>query len=87
LYQYAQDLTQEGIEEIRQYILQRRGYSGICGNAYFSGERIVWQEKQLPMNVLGIFSGVAQYPINEIAPYPQCTMCEVNIVNTSHPIM
>lgn len=86
MYQYAQDLTQEGIEEIRQFVFQGRGYIGICGGAYFTGERVVWQENQLPMNSLGIFPGVTQGPIDEIAPYPRCTMCEINIVNTSHPI-
>lgn len=86
MYQYAQDLTQEGISEIRQFVFQGGGYIGICGGAYFTGESVVWQENQLPMNSLEIFPGVSQGPINEIAPYPQCTMCKVNIVNTSHPI-
>lgn len=86
MYQYAQNLTQEGIEKIRRFVFQGRGYIGICGGAYFTGERVVWQENQLPMNSLGIFPGVTQGPINEIAPYPQCTMCKLNILNTSHPI-
>ena len=86
MFQYAQDLTLEGIEKIRQFVFRGRGYIGICGGAYFTGERVFWQENQLPMNSLGIFPGVTLGPVEEIAPYPQCTMCKVNIVNRSHPI-
>ncbi len=86
MYQYAQDISSEGLDKIRDFISDGGGYIGICGGAYFTGEKVFWQGNQLPMNSLKIFPGTTQGPIDEIAPFPRCTMCKTNIVNTSHPI-
>ena len=86
MYQYSQDISSPGKEKIRNFISNGGGYIGICGGAYFTGERVFWQGNQLPMEPLAIFPGTTQGPIDEIAPYPNCKMCEVNIVDHSHPI-
>jgi glutamine amidotransferase-like uncharacterized protein len=86
MYQYSQNISADGFEKIRNFIRAGGGYIGICGGAYFTGEKIFWQGNQLPMNSLAIFPGITRGPIDEIAPFPHCKMCKTNIVNTSHPI-
>jgi len=86
MYQYAQDLSSEGKEKIKNFVRDGGGYIGICGGAYFTGEKVVWQGSQLPMTPLGIFPGVTKGPIDEIIPYPEYGMCKVNIVDTTHSI-
>lgn len=86
MYQYAQDISLAGKEKIRDFIGDGGGYIGICGGAYFTGEKVIWQGNQLPMTPLGIFSGTTKGPIDSIAPYPHCAMCKVNILDSTHPI-
>jgi len=86
MYQYAQDISSRGMENIENFIRNGGGYIGICGGAYFASEKVVWQGVRLPMTPLGVFPGTAEGPINEIIPYPNYTMCKVNIVDSMHPI-
>lgn len=86
MYQYAEDLSSKGIEQIRDFIHGGGGYVGICGGAYFAGERVIWRGDQLPMRSLNLFPGTAQGPYNEIIPYPDSGMCKVTIVDPTHPI-
>jgi len=86
MYQYAQDLSLPGIERIRRFVGDGGGYIGICGGACLTGERVVWQGNELPMTSLELFPGTTRGPIDEIAPYPDCTMCKLNIVEATHPI-
>jgi len=86
MYQYAEDLSSKGIENIRDFIQGGGGYVGICGGAYFASERVVWRGNQLPMMSLNLFPGTAQGPYKEIIPYPDSGMCQVIIVEPTHPI-
>ena len=86
MYNYAEDLSSEGVENIRGFVRDGGGYIGICGGAYFAGEKVVWQGTQLPMLSLNFFPGTVQGPYDEIVPYPDSTMCLVNIVDTTHPV-
>ena len=86
MYNYAEDLSSEGVENIRSFVRDGGGYVGICGGAYFAGEKVVWQGTQLPMLSLNFFPGTAQGPYDEIVPYPDSIMCLVNIVDTTHPV-
>lgn len=86
MYQYARDISSRGLENIESFIRNGGGYIGICGGAYFAGEKVVWQGDRLPMTPLGIFSGTAEGPFNEIVSYPNYTMCKVNIMDSEHPI-
>jgi len=86
MYQYSQDISSTGMENIKNFIRNGGGYFGICGGVYFAAEKVVWQGNKLPMTPLGIFPGTAEGPINEIVPYPNYTMCKVNIVDSVHPI-
>ncbi len=86
MYQYAQSLSPEGMENIRGFIRNGGGYIGICGGAYFASEKVIWQGDQLPMTSLRLFSGTAEGPRNEIAPCPDYAMCKVNTVAPAHPI-
>lgn len=87
MFQYSQNISSDGLDKIRKFIKNGGSYIGICGGAYFSAEKIVWQGNQLPMNTLGIFDGTAQGTIDEIVPYPQRDMCKVVITDTLHPII
>jgi len=86
MYQYSQLISSAGKQKMREFISDGAAYIGICGGAYFTGERVFWQEQELPMTPLAIFPGVTQGPIDTIAPYPYCTMCKVNIIDHTHPI-
>jgi glutamine amidotransferase-like uncharacterized protein len=86
MYQYSQDISAVGKEHIRDFVKNGGGYIGICGGAYFASERVIWQGQEIPVEFLGLFSGTAQGAIDEIAPYPDYAMCQVNIVEHSHPI-
>jgi biotin--protein ligase len=74
------------VETIKRFVHQGGGYVGICGGAYFAGERIFWQGNQLQMNSLGLFSGETRGAYDEIVTYPDSTMCLVISSQTPHPI-
>lgn len=86
MYRYAQDISSEGMESIKNFISDGGGYLGICGGAYFASDRVIWQGTQLPMTPLGLFQGIAEGPIDEIVPFPDYGMCKINIVDFEHPI-
>jgi biotin--protein ligase len=84
MYQYAQHISSKGKEHIKNFIIGGGGYIGICGGAFFAGEKVIWQGSELPMTPLGIFPGTTKGPINEIILYPDYGMCKVNIVDLTH---
>jgi len=86
MYDYAQDISSEGKENIRSFVHDGGGYIGICGGAYFASEKVYWQGSKLPMTPLRLFSGTATGSISEIMDYPKYTMCKVNLMNAEHPI-
>jgi len=86
MYQYAQDISAGGKENIKNFLRHGGGYIGICGGAYFASEQVIWRGNRLSMTPLGIFPGTAEGPITEIAPYPDHAMCKVNMVARMHPI-
>lgn len=86
LYDYAQDISSEGKENIKSFVHDGGGYIGVCGGAYFASEEVYWQDSKLPMTSLGLFSGTATGPISEIMAYPNYTMCKVNFMNAEHSI-
>jgi glutamine amidotransferase-like uncharacterized protein len=86
MYQYAQDISLNGMDNIKNFVRNGGGYIGICGGAYFASEKVVWRGDQLPMTPLGVFPGTAEGPIKGIVPYPNYTMCKVNILDSTHPI-
>jgi glutamine amidotransferase-like uncharacterized protein len=87
MYDYAQDISPRGKENIRAFVHNGGGYVGICGGAYFAAERVRWLGQQLPMTPLGLFAGAATGPLDEIAPYPNYTMCTANIADRAHSVM
>lgn len=86
MYEYAQDLSSAGKQHIRSFISGGGGYIGICGGAYFAAERVVWRGTTLPMTPLRLFDGTARGVLDEVIPYPQYGMCQVNFENHTHPI-
>ncbi len=86
MYQYAQDLSSIGKENIRSFVREGGSYIGICGGAYFAASRVVWQGEHLQMIPLNLFHGTAEGPYDAIIPYPDYGMCEIRIVNSLHPI-
>ncbi|MBN1352740.1 hypothetical protein JXJ21_25350 [candidate division KSB1 bacterium] len=86
MYQYAQDISSQGMGNIRNFIRKGGGYIGICGGAYFAAEKVFWQNSQLSMASLNLFSGTAKGPVNEIVAYPKYGICQINIFDKTHPI-
>ncbi len=86
MYRYSQNLSDEGFEKIRKFVENGGNYVGVCGGAYFSSKKIIWQGNQIPMTTLGIFDGTTEGTIDEIVPYPQMDMCKVVITDNTHPI-
>jgi len=87
MYDYAQDITLRGKENIRDFVHNGGGYIGICGGAYFASEEVYWRGSQLSMTPLSLFPGRAAGPIDEIMAYPNYTMTRVNVLNQAHPII
>ncbi len=82
---YITDITPEGKDKLRQLIRNGAGYIGTCAGAMFAADTQIWRGQIYATDQLGIFAGTAQGPINEIFPYPQIGMCQVNL-STTHPI-
>jgi glutamine amidotransferase-like uncharacterized protein len=87
MYQYAQGISEQGKENIRNFISNGKGYIGICGGASFAGERCIWRGNQLTMTPLRIFQGWSDQPYNEICPYPDYAMCKVYKTDSNHTII
>jgi glutamine amidotransferase-like uncharacterized protein len=86
MFAYGQDLSVNGKDNIRTFVYNGGGYIGICGGAYFAAEKVFWRGNELPMTALALFPGTAEGPIDAIMPYPNYTMCTVNIINHTHSI-
>jgi glutamine amidotransferase-like uncharacterized protein len=86
MYQYAQDISPAGMENILEFVANGHGYIGICGGAYFASRNVIWQGNQLPMRSLGLFPGTAQGPLDRIKPYPDYAMTELRITGPANPI-
>jgi len=86
MYEYAEDISAAGKDNIQGFIERGGGYIGICGGAYFAAAEVVWRGDQLPMTPLGLFSGRAVGPIKEIFLYPEYGMCQINLLDSEHPI-
>ncbi|MGB3479492.1 MAG: BPL-N domain-containing protein [bacterium] len=86
MYQYGQDISSSGKQNIRDFVAHGGAYIGICGGAYFTGHTVYWQGQQLPMTPLNLFPGTTRGPVDSIAPYPNCIMCRISIIDTIHPI-
>ncbi len=86
MYQYDQDISSRGDENIREFVQSGGCYVGICGGAYFASQEVIWRGETLPMSPLGLFSGTAQGPIHEIVSFPDYGMSTVEIVTPNHPV-
>lgn len=86
MYQYAEDISARGKNNIRSFIERGGGYVGICGGAYLAASEVVWRGEQLAMTPLRLYQGSAVGPIKEIFLYPEYGMCQVNITPSGHPI-
>jgi glutamine amidotransferase-like uncharacterized protein len=86
MYQYSLDISPEGKEKIKEFVLGGGGYLGVCGGAYFAGEEVVWRGDILPMTPLGLYRGTATGPDDRVVPYPGYNMCDVEIMSQGHPI-
>ena len=91
MWVYKSHLSAPGVNKIREYVKLGGGYIGICAGSYFAATKIVWrgwanEPRQYFTNTgLGIFSGIADGPIDDFAPTYQVNNCVVNI-NRNHPI-
>jgi glutamine amidotransferase-like uncharacterized protein len=86
MYEYAEGIAAAGKEIIRGFIKRGGGYVGIGGGAYFAASEVIWRGNQLSMAPLGLYSGSAVGPIKEIFLYPEYGMCQVNLLESEHPI-
>ena len=86
MYEYGNSISSTGRQNIKNFLSKGGGYIGVCGGAYYASKAIYWRGAPLPVQSLGIFPGSASGPVDQIMPYPNYTMCKVNIVKTNHPI-
>jgi glutamine amidotransferase-like uncharacterized protein len=91
MWVYKSYLSSSGVQKINDYVRLGGGYIGICGGSYFAAKKIVWrgwadEPRQYFTNTgLGIFSGIADGPIEDYAPSYQDNNCKV-IISQNHPI-
>lgn len=86
MYQYAQDLSSNGGQKIRDFVYRGGGYIGICGGAYYASERVVWQSRRLVMASLGLFNGEAIGALSQIISYADYGMCNITVTTHTHLI-
>jgi glutamine amidotransferase-like uncharacterized protein len=86
MYEYAEDISPDGKQKIKDFIGSGKAYLGICGGAYFAASEVVWQEQTLPMVSLELFEGTARGPIDEIVAYPDYGICTIAPAISTHPI-
>lgn len=91
MWEYKNYLSEKGLQIIKDYVQAGGGYIGICGGSYFSANTIIWrgweyeERKYAEFSGLGIFSGIADGPIEDFAPSYYKYKCGVNI-NQNHEI-
>jgi glutamine amidotransferase-like uncharacterized protein len=83
---YVEDITAAGKEKIRDFVRDGGGYIGTCAGANFAAETVVWRGYVFTEGLLDLVPGTADGPVNEIYPYPETGMCEVNYTAPDHPI-
>jgi glutamine amidotransferase-like uncharacterized protein len=83
---YSRKISEEGKEKIRRFVRGGGGYIGTCAGGCFASDTVVWLGYRYTEGHLGLFRGVADGPINEIYPYPDHGMCEINYGAPDHPI-
>jgi glutamine amidotransferase-like uncharacterized protein len=85
---YEQNLRQEGLNIINNYVSRGGGYIGICGGAYLAANINVWRgwagEPRIVNSysgMLNIFKRTADGPIEDYAPTYKDFDCGVKIIN------
>ena len=77
---YSTDLGPVGRGRIRGFVFSGGGFIGLGGGA------AVADADSGSWSGIGLFSGDARWPIERIAPYPEYTITEVNLVDPAHPV-
>lgn len=91
MWEYKNYLSEKGLQIIKDYVQSGGGYIGICGGSYFSANTIIWrgweyeERKYAAFSGLGIFSGIADGPIEDFAPSYYKYECRVKI-NLDHAV-
>lgn len=83
---YSEKISAKGKDNIRSFVRDGGGYIGTCAGGCFASDAVIWLGTRYPEGHLGLFRGVADGPINEIYPYPEHGMCEINYGAPNHPI-
>ncbi|MBN2274571.1 MAG: hypothetical protein JXK95_09585 [Bacteroidales bacterium] len=90
---YEQNLEQEGLNIINNYVSRGGGYIGICGGTYLAAQTNIWRgwagEPRTFFSytgMLNIFKGTADGPIEDYAPTYKDYNCGVKIINKEHPV-
>ncbi len=83
---YMDNITETGLDNIRSFVRKGGGYIGTCAGAFYACEVNSWRGFEYSDRLLGIYPGRADGPIDDIYPYPEHGMCQVNYVEPRHPI-
>ena len=83
---YSQKITDAGRNKIRRFVSDRGGSIGTCAGGGFASDTIKWLGYVFTEGNLGLFQGTADGPVNEIYPYPETGMCEIEYTAPDHPI-
>jgi len=83
---YSQKISDAGKYKIRDFVRDGGGYIGTCAGGCFASDTVKWLGYTHTEGHLGLFQGIADGPVNEIYPYPDTGMCEINYTAPGHPI-
>lgn len=75
---YNASLNNNGIESIKNLIMNGGGYIGMCAGAEFACDSLIWEEHRIDYP-LDLFQGKSIGPIDELAVWPNYDMTTLNM--------
>lgn len=78
---YRKSINDQGNQNIREFVANGGGYTGMSAGAYYAADYIIWEGEKYEYP-LDLFKGYARGPISEIAPWPEYVMTTINMEKT-----
>jgi len=75
---YSADINANGIQHIKDLILNNGAYIGMCAGAEFAGDKLVWQGYVIDYP-LDLFMGESIGPIDQLAVWPNYAMTDLSM--------
>ena len=75
---YRTDITSTGVKNVARFVQRGGGYVGICAGAFFATTDVRWEGESL-VYPLDLMAGVADGPLDAVAPWPGHALAELRL--------